>query len=197
MVNAYGADKWDYVLENIVAAVNSPAPTLSQLDNIYETDGAGKALFRIQLTAYYTMIERSGKPMNQQAADLAARQFMGRYGKICTPQMLLAYFANYSEFKGTLRDFDTEDIIQQFGKKFVKWWGDKTSQYYNATDNDVQEDSNSTKGKDAVVELVAEWFKNGESESDIKNPNKHGLSKYGVITDEVIQKAKDLAINTY
>ena len=184
------------MLENITAAVNYQAPTLSQLDNIYGTNGAGKSLFVNQLVAYYTMIERSGKPMNQQAADLAARQFIGRYGKQCTPPMLLAYFANYSEFKGTLRDFDTEDIIMQFGKKFLKWWGDKTSQFYQPELSD-NTDSGKPHGKEGLIELVVKWLKNGETENDIKNPEKHGLFKYGVITDEIIAEAKDIALNTF
>ena len=186
------------MLENITAAVNYQAPTLSQLDIIYGTTGAGKALFVNQLTAYYTMIERSGKPMNQQAADLAARQFMGRYGKQCTPPMLLTYFANYSEFKGTLRDFDTEDIIMQFGKKFLKWWGDKTNQLYKPEPTDNENDNeNKAKGKESLIELVAEWFRNGETEKDIKNPERHGLFMHGAITDDIIEKAKDLALNTF
>ena len=184
------------MLENIAAAVNYQAPTLSQLDIIYGTTGAGKALFVNQLTAYYTMIERSGKPMNQQAADLAARQFMGRYGKQCTPPMLLTYFANYSEFKGTLRDFDTEDIIMQFGKKFLKWWGEKTNQFYKPEEPEKTNDS-TLSGKEALIELVAKWLKDGETENDIKNPEKHGLYRYGVITDEIIEKAKDIALNTF
>lgn len=184
------------MLENIAAAVNYQAPTLSQLDIIYGTTGAGKALFVNQLTAYYTMIERSGKPMNQQAADLAARQFMGRYGKQCTPPMLLTYFANYSEFKGTLRDFDTEDIIMQFGKKFLKWWGEKTNQFYKPEKPETIDDGK-PRGKEGIIELVVEWFRNGETENDIKNPEKHGLYRYGIITDEVIAKAKDIALSTF
>lgn len=198
--NAYAPDKWDYVLDNIVSAINTPAPTLSQLDNMYNTKTGeiGKALFVNQLTGYYTMVERSGKPLNQQSADLAARQFVGRYGKICTPPMLLAYFANYSEFKGTLRDFDTEDIIQQFGKKFLKWWGDKTNQHYKPKEStEVKDNNNNLKGKEAIIELVAEWLKNGETESDIKNPDKHGLFRYGAITDEIIEKAKEIALSTF
>lgn len=194
--NSYGADKWDYVLDNIPAAVNYQAPTLSQLDSIYGSEGAGKALFVNQLTAYYTMVERSGKPMNQQAADLAARQFVGKYGKQCTPPMLLAYFANYSDFKGTLRDFDTEDIIQQYGKKFIKWWGDKTAQFYKPEEPEKTNDS-TLSGKEALIELVAKWLKDGETQNDIKNPQKHGLYKYGAITDEIIEKAMDLALRTY
>lgn len=195
MFRAYGADKWDFVLENIASAVNASAPTLSQLDMIYETTGAGKALFINQLTAYYTMVERSGKPMNQQAADLAARQFMGRYGKQCTPVMLLAYFANYSEFKGTLRDFDTEDVIQQFGKKFMKWWGDKTEQYYKKEPEKIEDVSQ--KGTDGLISLISQWITDGETEDDIRDPKKHGLAAQGVITDEMIQKAKEIAMENF
>lgn len=186
------------MLDNIAAAVNAPAPTLSQLDNIYNTKAGeiGKALFVTQLTGYYTMVERSGKPLNPQSADLAARQFIGRWGKICTPPMLLAYFANYTEFKGTLRDFDTEDIIKQF-KKFLGWWGEKINQHYKPKESTEVSNSNNLKGKEAIIELVAEWFKNGETESDIKNPDKHGLFRYGAITDEIIEKAKDLAFSTF
>ena len=187
---SYGADKWDYVLDNIVAAINAQAPTLSQLDMIYGTIGAGKALFINQITALYTMIG-SGKPMNQQAADLAARQFMGRYGKQCTPPMLLTYFANYSEFKGTLRDFDIEDVIMQFGKKFLKWWGEKTNQFYKPEQKNM--DDGKPRGKEGLIELVTKWLKDGESESDIRNPEKHALYRYGVITDEIIRKAKEIA----
>ncbi len=195
MFRAYGADKWDFVLENIASAVNASAPTLSQLDMIYETTGAGKALFINQLTAYYTMVERSGKPMNQQAADLAARQFMGRYGKQCTPVMLLAYFANYSEFKGTLRDFDTEDVIQQFGKKFMKWWGDKTEQYYKKEPEKIENDS--PRGTEGLISLIAQWLADGETEADIRDPQRHGLAAQGVITDEMIQKAKEIAMENF
>lgn len=194
MFRAFGADKWDYVLENIADAVNAPAPTLSQLDLIYGSTGAGKSLFVNMITAYYGMVG-GGRQMNQQAADLAARQFMGKYGKQCTPVMLLAYFANYSEFKGTLRDFDMEDIIQQFGKKFLKWWGDKSNQYYTKEHEKIEDDS--PRGTEGLISLIAQWIADGETEADIRDPQRHGLSAQGVITDEMIEKAKDIAINTF
>ena len=189
----HGADKWDYVLDHLVAAINAPTPTLAQLDAIYGTTGAGKALFINQLTAYYTMVERSGKPMNQQAADLAARQFIGRYGKQCTTAMLLVYFANYTEFKASLRDFDAEDIVMQFGRKFLKWWGDKMSQYYTPNDYE-KKDENRPHGTEGLIHAVAQWLRSGETERDIKNPEKHPLSGLFVITDEIIKKAKEIAL---
>lgn len=191
--NAYGADKWDYVLQHIDRAVNAPAPTLAQLDAIYGTNGAGKALFVNLLTAYYTMIDGGGKPLSQQATDLAARQFMGRYGNSCTTAMLVTYFASYSEFKGTLRSFDVEDVISQFGRRFLKWWGDKISLHYEQPIEEFVDET--TVGNDALVELVAKWLMSGETVDDVRNPSLHGIAH--LITDEILESAKNLAIETF
>ena len=76
------------------------------------------ALFLKHFLGYYLMVERSGKELGKDVCTNVAAIFLGRNGAECTPVKLLCYFANYPEFKDTFREFDPEDIIIQYSKKF-------------------------------------------------------------------------------
>ena len=126
---AFGPDSWRYALEHVDKAVNTVVPSLNRLNLIYNTKDADVALFVKHFLGYYLMVERSGKELGKDVCTNVAAIFLGRNGAECTPVKLLCYFANYPEFKDTFREFDPEDIIIQYNKKFKDWWGSPVAKY--------------------------------------------------------------------
>ncbi|MBR4380313.1 MAG: hypothetical protein IKP48_03565 [Bacteroidaceae bacterium] len=189
---AFGPDSWRYALEHVDKAVNTAVPTLNRLNLIYNTKDADMALFLKHFLGYYLMVERSGKELGKDVCTNVAAIFLGRNGAECTPVKLLCYFANYPEFKDTFREFDPEDIIIQYNKKFKEWWGNQVAKY-GYTTMKPQTDDKQPCGLDALKLTVRGWIENGE---DLRQ---HDLYKvFHSITDEMIDEIeKEIALGVF
>ena len=189
---AFGPDSWRYALEHVDRAVNIVSPSLNRLNVIYNTKDADIALFVKHFLGYYLMVERSGKELGKDVCTNVAAIFLGRNGAECTPVKLLCYFANYSEFKESFREFDPEDIIIQYNKKFKEWWGSQVAKYCYATVKPQADDYHPC-GLDALRLVVREWIEEGE------DPRQHDLYKYSLgVTDKMISEAeKDVALGVF
>ena len=181
---AFGPDSWRYALENIDKAVQTVAPSLNRLNFMYGTEEADVTLFMKHYVSYYLMVERSGKELGKDVCTNVAAIFLGRNGAECTPVKLLCYFANYPDFKESYREFDPEDIIIQYNKKFKEWWGNQIAKYCNATD---EPQGNATKpgGLDGLKVIVRRWIEQGD------DPRQHNLYKvFHIVGDEMIAEIK-------
>ena len=189
---AFGPDSWRYALEHVDKAVNTAVPTLNRLNLIYNTKDADMALFLKHFLGYYLMVERSGKELGKDVCTNVAAIFLGRNGAECMPVKLLCYFANYPEFKDTFREFDPEDIIIQYNKKFKEWWGNQVAKY-GYTTMKPQTDDKQPCGLDALKLTVRGWIENGE---DLRQ---HDLYKvFHSITDEMIDEIeKEIALGVF
>ena len=189
---AFGPDSWRYALEHIDKAVNTITPSLNRLNLIYNTKDADVALFVKHFLEYYLMVERSGRELGRDVCTNVAAIFLGRNGTECTPVKLLCYFANYPEFKDTFREFDPEDIIIQYNKKFKEWWGNQVAKYGYTTIK-PQTDDKQPCGLDALKLTVRGWIENGE---DLRQ---HDLYKvFHSITDEMIAEIeKEIALGVF
>ena len=190
--NAFGPNSWRYALEHIDKAVNTIAPSLNRLNLIYNTKDADVALFVKHFLGYYLMVERSGRELGQDVCTNVSAIFLGRNGAECTPVKLLCYFANYPEFKDTFREFDPEDIIIQYNKKFKEWWGSQVAKYGNTTVRH-QTDDKQPCGLDALKLIVREWIEKGE------DPRQNNLYKFSHgVTDEMIAEVeKEIALGVF
>ena len=180
----FGPKSWRYALEHIDRAVHSITPSLNRLNLIYKTQDADMTLFLKHFVGYYLMSERSGKPFDKGVCKSVGALFLGRYGDECTLTKLLCYFANYCDFKESFRDFDPEDIIIQYNKKFKVWWGNQIAKYGNVPQN-IQVIDTAPSGKDGLKLTVRRWLENGE------DPREHILYKvFHTVTDEIIHEVK-------
>lgn len=152
---------------------------------MYKTTDADVTLFLKHFSSYFLMVERSGKALEDDVCRSVADIFLGRYGAECTPVKLLCYFANYSGFKGSFREFDPEDIIVQYANKFQPWWGGQMAKYYNDGRATVVEEplSNSV---DSLKICVRRWIENGE---DPREKNLYRL--FHIVTDELIEEVQN------
>lgn len=189
---AFGPDSWRYALEHVDKAVNTAVPTLNRLNLIYNTKDADMALFLKHFLGYYLMVERSGKELGKDVCTNVAAIFLGRNGAECTPVKLLCYFANYPEFKDTFREFDPEDIIIQYSKKFKEWWGSQVAKY-GYTMQKPQTDDKQPCGLDALKLTVRGWIEKGE---DPRQNNLYKLS-HGVIDEMIAEVEKEIVLGVF
>ena len=189
---AFGPDSWRYALEHIDKAVNTIAPSLNRLNLIYNTKDADVALFLKHFLGYYLMVERSGRELGQDVCTNVSAIFLGRNGAECTPVKLLCYFANYPEFKDTFREFDPEDIIIQYNKKFKEWWGSQVAKYGYTMEKPHTNEMQPC-GLDALKLTIREWIEKGE------DPRQHNLYKvFHVVTNEMIAEVeKEIALGVF
>ena len=177
---AFGPDSWRYALEHVDKAVNTVVPSLNRLNLIKHFLG------------YYLMVERSGKELGKDVCTNVAAIFLGRNGGECTPVKLLCYFANYPDYKESFREFDPEDIIIQYNKKFKEWWGSQVAKY-GYTSVKPQSDDKQPCGLDGLRLQVRKWIEQGE------DPRQHTLYKFSHgVTDEMIAEAeKEIALGVF
>lgn len=187
----FGPDYWRYALERVDKTVNTFAPSLNRLNLIYNTQDADTALFVKHFMEYYLMVERSGKELGKDVCTNVAAIFLGRNGAECTPVKLLCYFANYPEFKESFREFDPEDIIIQYNKKFKDWWGSQVAKYRYPAEKPTTDDKE-PHGLAGLKLTVREWIEQGE------DPRQHLLYRvFHSVTDEMIaevEKELDLGV---
>lgn len=84
------------------------------------------------------------------------------------------------EYKSTYAQFDVEDILIQFGRKFIPRKRLRTE----------PEQGQPTSNEQAISleELILIWVREGRTDEDIR---KGGLYQIGMITDEMIRDARD------
>ena len=190
---AFGPGSWRYALEHIDKTVNTLAPSLNRLNLIYNTKDADMALFAKHFLGYYLMVERSGRELAKDTCKNIADIFLGRNGAECTPVKLLCYFANYPDFKESFREFDPEDIIIQYNKKFKDWWGNQVAKYGNTTMEDPKSNDSQPNGLDGLKATVRQWIEQDE------DPRQHDLYKvFHIVSDEMIAEIeKEVAIGVF
>ena len=107
---------------------------------------------------------------------------------------LMLYFGNYlTEYKSSYGQFDMQDILQMFGKKFLPWWRNKIVPY-EVPDTKAEDTDGELVGQEAKIWMIAQRIKNGQTVEEVKKCN---LYKLGMLTDGEIEQAKQIAIETY
>lgn len=176
----FSPKNWGYAAEHERECLTYPCITLRQVDEAYNTPGAAQNIVRGQLVGVYSMTT-AREPYNTPSANLAADMFISKYGHECTLYNLLLYFANYlMEYKSTYAQFDVEDILIQFGRKFIPRKRLRTE----------PEQGQPTSNEQAISleELTLIWVREGRTDEDIRQG---GLYQTGMITDEMIRDARD------
>ena len=183
---------WSYFMQHQDQCFEAPEMMLGDIDEYYGT-GVALELIRNQMVGVYT-ISTAKTMYDSNAMNIAADLFISKYGKQCSMYALMLYFGNYlTEYKSSYGQFDMQDILQMFSKKFLPWWRNKVVPYEVPKDKEEKNDSE-LEGQEAKIWMIAQRIKNGQTVEDVKRCN---LYKYGMLTDGEIEQAKQIAIETY
>lgn len=175
---------WGYCIAHTNDCIMNPCVTLLQVDAAYSAPGTAQNITAGMFVGLYSMTTAK-EPYNQQAANLAAELFVAKYGNECTLYGIMLYFANYlTEYKSSFAQYDVQDILQQFPKKFVPWWRLRLSEC-SEQPKQISE-AGQPKGKDALPVMLRNRLYNGESVESIKSGF---LYSQGTITDTMISEA--------
>ena len=182
LYNVFSPSRWGYMLQHLDECMRTPCITLSQVDAVYKTEGVARELVKNQLVAIYSM-STAKEPYNQGAAVMAADVFIAKYGHRCTLYAMMIYFANYlTEYKSSYAQYDVQDILQMFGKKFIPWWSAKAARYQEKTEGD----NGKLVGKPALISWFARRILEGETTDDLR---KSALYEMGIVSDKDIDEA--------
>ena len=182
LYNVFSASNWGYMLSHIDECMKSPCITLSQVDAVYKTEGVARELVKNQLVSIYSM-STAKEPYNHGAAAMAADVFIAKYGHRCTLYAMMIYFANYlTEYKSSYSQYDVQDILQMFGRKFLPWWNARAARFHG----EQEEDTGKLVGKPALIAWFARRILDGETTDDLR---KSALYEMGVVSDKEIDEA--------
>lgn len=161
-----------------------PCITLNMLEDIYGEPDAAKTVVLNNFVGVYSM-GMNREIMNRQTADTAADLFVARYGKECTMYALMIYFSGYlMDYKGTYANYDVQDILGQFSKKFIPWW----RQRQGMGNKPVQEKPREgPKGVEGLKDYLKLKLARGE---DLRSG---GLWDNGFVTEAMVQEIEAYA----
>ena len=171
-----------YAIAHEQECVTEPCITLKRVDEAYDTQGCAQNIIRTLIVGVYSM-STAREPLQQDAANNAAALFVAKFGNECTLYGAMLYFGNYlTEYKSTFAQFDVQDILQQYGKKFVPWWRQRLSRVANES---TQRAVRGPRGDEALKLYIRKELTDGR---DLKGGY---LYQSGIITDMMIQQEQD------
>lgn len=122
--------------------------------------------------------------MPYEAANNAAALFVAKYGNQCTLYGVMLYFGNYStEYKSSFAQFDVQDVLQQFSKKFLPWWQSRLGREQNSKAT-IKDDDTRPRGIEALKIYIKRTLSEG---GDIRAG---GLYRQGQITEALIAECE-------
>ena len=167
-------------LANIDKCLTEPSILLADVDSLYSTSGAAKTIISNQFVGLYSL-STAKESFNRSSADLAADIFLGKYGTICSMYALIVYFAQYlTEYKASFAQFDVQDILLQFSKKFLPWWRGRLAEVKNIPTQPQRMETDPIAERNAY--LLEEYTQNG---LDIRQS---GLYAYGLISESEVKQ---------
>lgn len=150
------------------------------MDSLYSTSGAAKTIISNQFVGLYSL-STAKESFNRSSADLAADIFLGKYGTTCSLYALIVYFALYlTEYKSSFSQFDVQDILLQFSRKFLPWWRGRLAETKNIPAQPQRMETDPIAERNAY--LLDEYVYKG---IDVRQSN---LYAYGFIGDDEIKE---------
>ncbi len=179
LYNFFAPTKWGYAIAHTNECLTYPCIVLRHVDEIYHCGGVAQNIVRNQLVGLYQMTTAK-EPYNANAANIAADLFIAKYGHECTLYDTMLYFANYlTEYKSSFAQYDTQDILQQFNRKYLSWKRARLGQLH--VDAPKLENKAPT-GKQAL-EI---WLR--KAVNDGVNVRQGGLYKMGFVNETDVQR---------
>lgn len=182
----FSPSRWGYWVSRTKECLTNPCITLEMVDVLYNTKNVAKTIVENQFVGLYRM-STAREQYNTSQVSLAADLFLSKYGKTCSLYELMIYFANYLiEFKGSFAQFDVQDILQQYKKKFIPWRANRLNAHVIPK---KESEANKVRGIQAKHAYLKECVKEG------KDLRTGGLYMLGLVTDSEIESVKDEIAN--
>lgn len=177
---AFAPSQWGKTQRMKEELAVKPCITLGQLDDLYDVPGAAKMVVKANLGGVYSL-GMNREMMNQQTADMAADLFVARYGNECTMYGVMIYFSGYlMDYKGTYMNYDVQDILLQFTKKFLPWYRVRQGK----KEVKVEEVPSGPCGLDGLMVYLRMKYNRNE------NLREGGLWDNGFVTEEMVTKVE-------
>lgn len=180
MLNSRFSPKYlGFFLTEKERTINEYSPNLHEIDTIYGKGTSINLLTEMYLSVY--RLSTIKEPFTIETATQAASLFFGSYRKSCNLYQMMLYFAMYpAMFKGSYFQFDTTDILRQYGAKFMPWYQSQTTEEEEPT-QPVQRTTEPT-GIEARNIYLCEQIRKG---ADVRQG---GLYRFGFVTEEEVQQ---------
>ena len=178
-------DNWPTAIKYADLLITRPCIMLAQVDEVYHADGAALQIVVGQFVGLHKL-SGSRNEYHPKSAEFSANMFLAKYGEVCTLFDSMIYFGNYPiEYKTTYAQFDAQDVLQQFGNKYLFWKRNRKSQRQEEENEQTQQPT----GSDAITheELVFLWLTEGRTEESIRNGD---LYFHKIITEKMIKNAR-------
>lgn len=183
-------ERWSTYIGNMEQSLTGDVVYLSELDVLYQSQGLAKKLLALNIEGLYTlaMVKNDTPSDRARIISLASDMFLSRFGASCNLYAMMVYFASYySEFKSHYANFDVQDIMNAYEKKFVKWWNVKRERALKDMAKKQKERTISLEpvGEKALRIYIRDclW-----SDYDIKTGY---LYKSGMVTDKMIAEEQE------
>ena len=192
VLGKFSPSNWARAVENQEKCYSAPCVMLKHLDRVYNHNGLAKLVVKNNMIGVYSASSATYQ-YKEDVMNMVADMFIAKFGGELNLYAMMLYFANYLlEYKGTYKEFDMQDVLQQCGKKFLPWWRSKVQSYQPQTDN--EEEKYQLKGRDAKIWMLAQRLKEGQTVDDLRKCN---LYKLGMLTDGEIEQAKQIAMESF
>ena len=188
LYNFFAPSMWGYAIAHTTECLTYPCITLRQVDDLYHCGGVAQNIVRNQFVGLYQMTTAK-EEYNVKSANIAADLFIAKYGHECTLYDIMLYFGNYiTEYKSSFAQFDMQDILLQYNKKFLPW---KRARMGQQLEDVPKLDSKAPTGKDGLEEWLRKSISNGD---DVR---KGGLYSMGFVTEADVQRIEPKIRTTF
>jgi len=120
VIRRFAPRNWGRDMAHAQDSLMADAPSLNALDTEY---GSGTASTLVVAQIYeICKISLVRTDMQTGMFDSAAGLFLARYGDTCNPYHMQLYFGGYlTDYKSTMAQFNTGDILASYRSKFEPW----------------------------------------------------------------------------
>lgn len=178
-MTCFSPDRLGYYLSDRERCLKEYSPTLDKVDALFGKDTSIYILRELYISLY--KLSTVKEPFTQETATQAASLFFGSYRKTCNLYQMMLYFAMYpTTFKSSYFQFDTTDILRQYGAKFIPWFQSQTTD--DTPTEPVQTRQTEPRGIEARNIYLREQIRKGV---DVRQG---GLYRFGFVTEEEVQQ---------
>lgn len=173
--------------KEVEAITKWPQVTLSQIDDIYQTNDLAEYFAKLLFSTIYAQGNSGATNCNQSIVNMQAGLFLAQYGRQCTMFDYMLYMGTYrSKYKPDyVSNGDLSDII----KRFPDYLKHKAS-VYDAHKSQPQTETRTKKQKELVgIEAMKSYLIKAAKRGD--NLLECGLLTFGAITREYAQELMD------
>lgn len=173
----YNPKNWGLCLTYQSQILTEPCIYLCDVDKAYGKGSATNIVQKQYIGQY--QLSTVKEPFSEETASVAASLFVATYGDKCTLNLMMLYFGRYmTHYKGSYYQFDSTDILRQYGAKFLPWYQSQT------TEEEQQEQPQRThapRGLEARDIYIKDCIRNGIEVRD------GGLYRFGFVTEWELQ----------